>query len=68
MITDVLKGKEGSFQDVVILNAAASLCAAKDQLMPIKEAIESGIVLARRSIESGSALKKMELLKEYSNQ
>ncbi len=57
----VLKGAHGSYRDVVILNAAAAIYAA-DKVGSIKE----GIDLACKSIDSGEALKKLNLLKEYS--
>jgi anthranilate phosphoribosyltransferase len=60
---DVLNGKLGPKRDIVILNAAAAIYVA-DKVKSIKE----GIKLASESVDSGKALKKLELLKEYSRQ
>lgn len=57
----VLKGEPGPHRDIVLLNSAAAIYAA-DKAGSIKE----GIGLAAQSIDSGGALKKLELLKEYS--
>lgn len=57
----LLKGKPGAVRDIVILNAAAAIYTA-DKASSIKE----GINLASESIDSGKALKKLELLKEFS--
>lgn len=62
ILSQVLKGKPGPKRDIVILNAAAAIYAA-DKAGSIKE----GIKLACESIDSGRALEKLELLKEYSN-
>lgn len=62
IILEVLNGANGPKRDVVVLNASASLLAcglAKDY--------EGGIALANRSIDSGSAIKKLNELKEFSN-
>ncbi|MFZ2357302.1 MAG: hypothetical protein WAW67_05755 [Candidatus Omnitrophota bacterium] len=48
-------------RDIVSLNAGAAIYAA-DKVNSIKE----GIVLANECINSGKALKKLELLKKYS--
>ncbi len=61
ILLDVLNGKSGPKRDIVILNAAAAIYTA-DKAKSIKD----GIKLAIDSIDSGSALKKLELLKEYS--
>ncbi len=57
----VLRGAFGPYRDVVVLNAAAAIYAA-DKAGSIKE----GIDLAGKSIDSGEALRKLNLLKEYS--
>ncbi len=67
IITDILAGKEGAFRSVVVLNAAAALYAATDEPMPLKEGIKEKIGIAADSIDSGKALEKLELLKEYSH-
>jgi len=63
ILLDVLNGKLGPKRDIVILNAAAAIYAADKA-----ESIKDGIGFASKSIDSGSALKKLELLKEYSLQ
>jgi len=63
MIMEILKGKPGPKRDIVILNAAVALYAA-DKAKDIKE----GIALASESIDSGNALIKLDLLKDYSHQ
>jgi anthranilate phosphoribosyltransferase len=61
IMLEVLNGKPGSKRDIVLLNAAAGLYVS-DKVKSIKE----GIGLASESIDSGRALKKLALLKEYS--
>lgn len=61
IFVDILNGKTGPCRDIVILNAAAALYAA-DKVASIKE----GIPFAAQSIDSGEALKKLELLREFS--
>jgi anthranilate phosphoribosyltransferase len=58
----ILKGEPGPKQDVVVVNAAAVLFAAgkaKD--------LAEGIKLAREAIRSGEALRKLEILHQYTN-
>ncbi|MBU4345777.1 MAG: anthranilate phosphoribosyltransferase, partial [Candidatus Omnitrophica bacterium] len=62
IVMDILNGKTGPRRDIVVLNAAAAIYTA-DKAKSIKE----GIGLAADSIDSKKALKKLELLKEYSN-
>jgi len=61
IILDIFGGKPGPQRDIVVLNAAAAIYAA-DRARSIKEAIG----LARDSIDTKKALKKLELLREYS--
>jgi anthranilate phosphoribosyltransferase len=61
-VMDLLNGKKGPKRDIVLLNAGAAIYAA-DKAASIKD----GIALAIHSIDTGSALKKLQLLKEYSN-
>jgi anthranilate phosphoribosyltransferase len=56
----ILQGEEGAKQDIVLLNAGCAIYAA-DKAGSIKE----GIDLARAAIKSGKAMKKLELLKEF---
>ncbi len=58
---NVLAGEKGARRDIVLLNAGCAIYAADKA-----DTIASGIVLAQRSIDSGAALKKLELLKKYS--
>lgn len=59
---DILKGRGDLKCGVVLLNAGCAIYAA-DQAASIKE----GVVKAAESIDSGAALKKLELLKEFTN-
>jgi len=59
---EVLKGKQGVRRDIVLLNAAAGL-AASGRAADLRE----GMKLAAESIDSGSALKKLESLKRFTN-
>ncbi len=61
ILLDILNGKSSPQRDIVALNAAAAIYAA-DKADSIKE----GIKLAVESIDSGSALKKLNLLRGYS--
>jgi len=56
----ILQGEEGAKQDIVLLNAGCAIYAA-DKAGSIKE----GIGLARAAIKSGKAMRKLELLKEF---
>jgi len=58
---DILNGKDGFKRDIVLLNSGCAIYTA-DKAKSIGE----GIGLAKESIDSGAALKKLELLKEYS--
>ena len=60
ILLDILKGKKGAARDIVVLNSAAAIYAA-DKINSIKE----GIALAEEAIDSGMALKKLEILKEF---
>jgi len=62
ILLDVLNGKSGLQREIVLLNAGAAIYVA-DKANSIKEGIE----LAKQSIDSGKALEKLELLKDYSN-
>lgn len=63
IVFDVLNGKPGPKRDIVVLNAGAAVYAS-DKTKTLRE----GLKLAAESIDSGSALKKLHLLKEYSHQ
>lgn len=59
----VLQGEKSPYRDIVLLNAAASFIIA-DKVDDLKDGIE----LAKDSIDSGKALKKLEKLISVSNQ
>lgn len=60
---NILEGKEkGPKRDITILNAAAAIVVGKKAL-DIKEGIE----LARKAIDSGSAIGMLQKLKEFTN-
>jgi len=63
IVLDILSGKTGPKRDIVLLNCGCAIYAA-DKAGSIKE----GIKLAADSIDSGQAMQKLELLKEYSKQ
>ncbi len=58
----VLAGVEGAYRDVSVLNAAAGLVVAGKA-----ETLADGVVLARRSIDSGAARERLEKLVKVSN-
>ncbi|MCM8770903.1 MAG: anthranilate phosphoribosyltransferase [Candidatus Omnitrophica bacterium] len=63
ILEDVLEGKKGPARDIVLLNAGAAIYVA-DKAKNILEGIE----MAKESIDSGQALKKLELLRQYSKE
>lgn len=62
MMCEILKGSLGPKTDIVVLNAAAAIYVGGKA-----DSIEKGILVARNSIESGAALKKLEELCRVSN-
>jgi anthranilate phosphoribosyltransferase len=62
IVRDILAGKKGNQRDIVLVNAGCAIYAA-DKAKTISE----GIKLAEKSIDSKAALRKLELLKEYSH-
>jgi anthranilate phosphoribosyltransferase len=60
--SNILKGEKGHQRDIVLLNAAAAIVAGGKA-----DSIETGLELAANSIDSGSALDKLEALKSVSN-
>lgn len=58
----VLGGEVGPRRDIVLLNAAAALWVAG-----AAEALDEGLLMARRSIDSGSAAERLEALVRASN-
>lgn len=61
IVMDILSGKPGFKRDIVLLNSGCAIYASNKA-----KSIEEGIKLAKESIDSGAALKKLGLLKEYS--
>ncbi|MFL2655462.1 MAG: anthranilate phosphoribosyltransferase [Alphaproteobacteria bacterium] len=59
---DMLSGKTGSFRDIVVLNAAASLIVAG-----IVEDLKSGAIVAQKAIDNGNAQKVLNRLIEITN-
>lgn len=62
IVRNVLEGKKGPRRNVVLLNAAAALIVAGRA-----KNFTQGIALASESIDSGAALRKLELLIRESN-
>ena len=62
IIRNILRGEKGPKRDIVVLNAAAAIAAAGKA-----ENLESALVLARESIDSGAALQKLTALIHVSN-
>lgn len=60
IVNDILEGKDGLKRDIVLLNAAYALYIAQKA-----DSVQRGLELARRSLDSGSAKKKLEQLKEF---
>lgn len=59
---DVLSGARGPRRDIVLLNAGCAVYAA-DRARSITE----GVKLAQEALDSGAALKKLEMLKSFSS-
>ena len=59
---DILNGKQGAQRDIVLLNAGCALYVGQ-----IASSIAEGIEMAKKSIDSGKALKKLEELKAFTN-
>ncbi|MBI5598801.1 MAG: anthranilate phosphoribosyltransferase [Deltaproteobacteria bacterium] len=62
IITDVLNGKKGPQRDVVLLNAAAGIVAGGMAL-----GLKEGVAVAHGSVDSGTALGKLDKLKAMTN-
>ena len=62
IIMGVLSGEKGPKRDIVLLNSAAALLAS-DKVSSYMDALE----LAKHSIDSGSALRKLEALRKFTN-
>ncbi|RDU36477.1 anthranilate phosphoribosyltransferase [Neobacillus piezotolerans] len=62
ILMDVLSGKESPYRETVLLNAGLGIFAARRA-----KSIIEGIDMARRSIDSGAAYKKLEGLRNISD-
>ncbi|MDI1360795.1 anthranilate phosphoribosyltransferase [Methylotenera sp.] len=61
MILDVLSGKKGAARDIVILNAGAAIYVSG-----VADSLQSGINLAAQVIDNGTAMAKLQALKQES--
>ena len=59
MILEILRGAPGPCRDIVLVNASAGLLAAG-----LAADLRGGMESAARSIDSGAAIAKLELLKK----
>jgi anthranilate phosphoribosyltransferase len=59
ILREILEGQTGAKRDIVLVNAAAGLIAAG-----LCADLGSGMEMAAKSIDSGAALKKLELLRQ----
>jgi anthranilate phosphoribosyltransferase len=62
ILLEIFNGAQGFKRDMVVLNSACAIYAADKS-----DSIKEGIKLASESIDSGKALRKLELLKKYTN-
>ncbi len=60
---NIFKGKNGAKRDVILLNSALALYVVRKA-----SSIKGGIEIAKKSIDSGEALKKLEALRAMSNE
>ncbi len=58
---DILKGSKGAKRDIIILNSGAAIYVAGKA-----ESLSDGIEKAKKSIDSGEAFKRLEILRETS--
>nr|WP_259547484.1 anthranilate phosphoribosyltransferase [Heyndrickxia oleronia] len=61
ILMSVLNGEKGAYRDTVIFNAGLAIFANG-----LAQTVQEGIALARESIDSGAALKKLNYLIDYS--
>jgi len=60
IVREVLEGKEGPRQDIVLINASSALVAGE-----MARDFKQGVDIARESIRSGKARQKLEQLKQF---
>jgi len=63
IITNILQGKPGAYRDCVLMNAGAAIMAAG-----VARDMQEGIQYAAASIDSGSALQKLNMLRDLTRQ
>jgi len=63
IMLDVLKGASGAYRDTVLMNAAAAIYAA-DAASSLEEAMQKAV----SALDSGRALEKFNLLREFTSQ
>ena len=61
-MTSILEGEKGTKRDVILLNSSVALLAG-DKVRTLSE----GMKLSEESLDSGSALRKLQNLVELSN-
>lgn len=59
---DILSGKAGAQRDIVVMNAGCALYVGQKAA-----SLAEGIEMAKKSIDSGAALKKLEALRNFTN-
>jgi len=62
MTLDILQGKPGPKHDIILLNASAAIVVGGKA-----DNLRQGITIAAEAIDSGSALEKLEALREMTN-
>jgi anthranilate phosphoribosyltransferase len=62
ILKKILEGENGVRRDIAVLNAGAAIYANKKAA-----SIKEGVEMAANAIDSGAALKKLELIKSVSN-
>jgi anthranilate phosphoribosyltransferase len=60
---EVLEGKAGERQDIVLLNAAAGIFVGG-----VASSLKEGLEIARETVESGKAISKFERLKKETHE
>jgi len=58
MVLDVLAGKPGPARDIVVMNAGAAIYVAD-----VADSLAAGIEAAKRAIDDGGAMRKLEQLR-----
>ncbi|OIO74453.1 MAG: anthranilate phosphoribosyltransferase [Elusimicrobia bacterium CG1_02_37_114] len=62
IILDILKGKKGPKRDIVLMNSSAAFITCGKA-----KNFKDGVKLAEEAIDSGKALRKLEVLKEFTS-